>query len=233
MVADLTQRTMAACEEYGVQTLLVTGGVVANSALRTSLEQRGPHGGVRVHFPSRVMSTDNAAMIAAAAYSKWISREFAGLDVSATGKPGVALTSVHRSAVWIASGRLTEGGCQRTAELRLYIDVFEYHGGGSARQIIALAGAAACRQHQNGSIRKNCKLPDSGDQFSPSHAWHGEIGNDDVRDKIVQYLQRLNSIRRRLHDKAALFKEAADTMAYQHGIIDDQGRFSEWRVEWT
>ncbi len=83
VVADLTQRTMAACEEYGVQTLLVTGGVAANSALRTSLEQRGPHGGVRVHFPSRVMSTDNAAMIAAAAYSKWISREFAGLDVSA------------------------------------------------------------------------------------------------------------------------------------------------------
>ncbi len=74
---------MAACEEYGVQTLLVTGGVAANSALRASLEQRGPRSGVRVHFPSRVMSTDNAAMIAAAAYSKWMSREFAGLDVSA------------------------------------------------------------------------------------------------------------------------------------------------------
>ncbi len=83
VVGDLTQRTIAACEEYGVQTLLVTGGVAANSALRASLEQRGPRSGVRVHFPSRVMSTDNAAMIAAAAYSKWMSREFAGLDVSA------------------------------------------------------------------------------------------------------------------------------------------------------
>ena len=83
VVSDLTQRTMAACEEYGVQTLLVTGGVAANSALRASLEQRGPRSGVRVYFPSRVMSTDNAAMIAAAAYSKWMSREFAGLDVSA------------------------------------------------------------------------------------------------------------------------------------------------------
>jgi N6-L-threonylcarbamoyladenine synthase len=83
VVSDLTQRTMAACEEYGVQTLLVTGGVAANSALRVSLEQRGPRSGVQVHFPSRVMSTDNAAMIAAAAYSKWLSREFAGLDVSA------------------------------------------------------------------------------------------------------------------------------------------------------
>jgi N6-L-threonylcarbamoyladenine synthase len=83
VVNDLTQRTMAACEEYGVQTLLVTGGVAANSALRGSFEQRGPRSGVRVHFPSRIMSTDNAAMIAAAAYSKWLSRKFAGLDVSA------------------------------------------------------------------------------------------------------------------------------------------------------
>jgi N6-L-threonylcarbamoyladenine synthase len=66
-----------------VQTLLVTGGVAANSALRNSFEQRGPRSGVRIHFPSRIMSTDNAAMIAAAAYPKWISRDFAGLDISA------------------------------------------------------------------------------------------------------------------------------------------------------
>lgn len=83
VVGDLTSRTMAACDEYGVQTLLVTGGVAANSALRASFEQSGPRRGVRVHFPSRIMSTDNAAMIAAAAYSKWISREFAGLDLAA------------------------------------------------------------------------------------------------------------------------------------------------------
>jgi N6-L-threonylcarbamoyladenine synthase len=83
VVGDLTRRTMAACEEYGVQTLLVTGGVAANSALRASFERRGPQSGVRVHFPSRAMSTDNAAMIAAAAYSKWITGDFAGLDISA------------------------------------------------------------------------------------------------------------------------------------------------------
>jgi N6-L-threonylcarbamoyladenine synthase len=83
VVSDLTSRTMSACEEYGVQTLLVTGGVAANSALRASFDQRGPRSGVRVHFPSRIMSTDNAAMIAAAAYPKWLSKEFAGLGVSA------------------------------------------------------------------------------------------------------------------------------------------------------
>ncbi len=45
--SDLTQRTMAACDEYGVQTLLVTGGVAANSALRASFEQRAPRRGCR------------------------------------------------------------------------------------------------------------------------------------------------------------------------------------------
>ena len=83
MVADLTQRTLAACEEYGVETLLVTGGVAANSALRSSFEERAPRVGVQVHFPSRPMSTDNAAMIAAAAYPKWLARDFAGLDLTA------------------------------------------------------------------------------------------------------------------------------------------------------
>jgi N6-L-threonylcarbamoyladenine synthase len=83
VVGDLTHRTMSACEEYGVKTLLVTGGVAANSALRASFDQRGPRSQVRVHFPSRIMSTDNAAMIAAAAYPKWLSKEFAGLGVSA------------------------------------------------------------------------------------------------------------------------------------------------------
>jgi N6-L-threonylcarbamoyladenine synthase len=74
---------MAACEEYGVRTLLVTGGVAANSALRASFEQRATRSGVQVHFPSRKMSTDNAAMIAAAAHSKWMIGDFAGLDLSA------------------------------------------------------------------------------------------------------------------------------------------------------
>jgi len=83
VVDDLTHRTMAACEEYGVRTLLVTGGVAANSALRARFEQVGPRSGVLVHFPSRLMSTDNAAMIAAAAYPKWVSGEFAGPELAA------------------------------------------------------------------------------------------------------------------------------------------------------
>jgi len=39
--------------------------------------------GLPVFFPSRPLSTDNAAMVAAAAYPKWVAQEFAGMDFSA------------------------------------------------------------------------------------------------------------------------------------------------------
>ena len=83
VVGDLTRRTLAACEEFGVRTLLVTGGVAANSALRESFERQAANQGVVVRFPSRAMSTDNAAMVAAAAHSKWLAGDFAPLDLTA------------------------------------------------------------------------------------------------------------------------------------------------------
>jgi N6-L-threonylcarbamoyladenine synthase len=61
----------------------VTGGVAANSELRKTFEQRGAQAGVPVFFPSRALSTDNAAMIAAAAYPKFLAKDFAAMDFSA------------------------------------------------------------------------------------------------------------------------------------------------------
>jgi N6-L-threonylcarbamoyladenine synthase len=83
VVDDLIGKTLAAVREYTVATLLVTGGVAANSELRTRFEQRSAVEGVSVFFPSRPLSTDNAAMIAAAAYPKWLAREFAPPEFSA------------------------------------------------------------------------------------------------------------------------------------------------------
>jgi N6-L-threonylcarbamoyladenine synthase len=70
VVRDLVERTMTAADELGVRTVLVSGGVAANSQLRTTFEERGLSAGIEVFFPSRALSTDNAAMIAAAAYSR-------------------------------------------------------------------------------------------------------------------------------------------------------------------
>lgn len=83
MVEDLVSRTLAAARAYDVATLFVTGGVAANRALRQRFERDAAMEGFPVFFPSRPLSTDNAAMIAAAAYPKFLSRDFAGMDLSA------------------------------------------------------------------------------------------------------------------------------------------------------
>src|SRR5262249_50459081 len=62
MVDDLVAKTLAAAREYNVATLLVTGGVAANNELRLTFERRAAQEGLRVYFPSRPLSTDNAAM---------------------------------------------------------------------------------------------------------------------------------------------------------------------------
>ena len=83
VVHDLAGKTLAAAREYQAATLLVSGGVAANSELRQVFERAAAREGLRVLFPSRPLSTDNAAMIAAAAYPKWLAHDFAALDLSA------------------------------------------------------------------------------------------------------------------------------------------------------
>jgi N6-L-threonylcarbamoyladenine synthase len=83
MVEDLVAKTLAAAESCDVATLFVTGGVAANNELRRRFEDAAARQGLPVFFPSRPLSTDNAAMIAAAAYPKWLARDFAAMDFSA------------------------------------------------------------------------------------------------------------------------------------------------------
>jgi N6-L-threonylcarbamoyladenine synthase len=83
IVEDLVGKTLAAARAYNVATLFVTGGVAANGELRSTFERDGAQEGLPVYFPSRPLSTDNAAMIAAAAYPKFLAKDFAGVDFSA------------------------------------------------------------------------------------------------------------------------------------------------------
>jgi N6-L-threonylcarbamoyladenine synthase len=80
---------MSAAEACGVETLLVSGGVAANRELRATFEQRATAAGIKVFFPSRELSTDNAAMIAAAAYPRFVDHQFA--DVSLNAKASMPL----------------------------------------------------------------------------------------------------------------------------------------------
>ena len=83
MVDDLVSKTLAAAREHDAATLFVTGGVAANNELRQAFEREAAQEGLPVYFPSRLLSTDNAAMIAAAAYPKFLRRDFAPADLSA------------------------------------------------------------------------------------------------------------------------------------------------------
>jgi N6-L-threonylcarbamoyladenine synthase len=83
IVQDLVGKTLAAARAYDVATLFVTGGVAANQELRQTFEREAGKEGLPVYFPSRLLSTDNAAMIAAAAYPKFLAKDFAPMDFSA------------------------------------------------------------------------------------------------------------------------------------------------------
>src|SRR5690348_14417864 len=89
IVGDLVSKTLSAAREYEVATLFVTGGVAANGELRETFEREAAEQGLPVFFPSRPLSTDNAAMIAAAAYPKFLAQQLAPMDFSA--EVGMAL----------------------------------------------------------------------------------------------------------------------------------------------
>ncbi len=89
VVRDLVERTMMAAEELAVGSVLVSGGVAANSQLRATFEERAKSKGLEVFFPSRALSTDNAAMIAAAAYERFQAGVFG--DASLNADPSLSL----------------------------------------------------------------------------------------------------------------------------------------------
>jgi len=83
MIEDLVGKTLAAARSLDAAMLFVTGGVAANNELRKTFERDGAQEGLPVFFPSRPLSTDNAAMIAAAAFPKFLAKDFAAMDFSA------------------------------------------------------------------------------------------------------------------------------------------------------
>lgn len=64
----LCDNTFRAARDTGMKTVVLAGGVAANSRLRELFEQTASKRGMRLEKPSRILCTDNGAMIAAAAY---------------------------------------------------------------------------------------------------------------------------------------------------------------------
>ena len=80
----LISKTMRAITSYGAQSLIVGGGVIANTRLRTACETLAKRESISLFLPSLEYTGDNAAMIAAAAYLAH-ERGFAHVPMEANG----------------------------------------------------------------------------------------------------------------------------------------------------
>ena len=83
VVEALTQKAVKAIETFGDRKFAIAGGVASNSALRESLKNACGELDTEFYLPSPVLCTDNAAMIAAAAYYDYIRGKKAPLSLNA------------------------------------------------------------------------------------------------------------------------------------------------------
>jgi N6-L-threonylcarbamoyladenine synthase len=82
VVDVLVRKTEWAVRKKWIKRVTIAGGVSANSGLRKKMLEMGKEKGVEVFVPSVSLCTDNAAMIAAAGYHRFLKKEFSGLDLN-------------------------------------------------------------------------------------------------------------------------------------------------------
>lgn len=83
LVEVLAVKTARAAEKYKAKSILVAGGVAANSELRKVVSLEAERLGVKLYYPSLKLCTDNAAMIAGSAYYQYLNKKFAPLNLNA------------------------------------------------------------------------------------------------------------------------------------------------------
>ena len=89
VVDVLVRNTVSAAKKAGVGKIALAGGVAANSRLRKTMSDAAARNGFSMYFPKPVLCTDNAAMIACAAYYEFIKGNCSSLDLNAV--PGLRL----------------------------------------------------------------------------------------------------------------------------------------------
>ena len=91
IVEPLVNKTIRWAKQHGVKTILLAGGVAANSKLRSDMSQKAQQAGIKCHYPSLKLCMDNAAMVGAAAIPKFKAGLFADMDVNAFSLKGTKL----------------------------------------------------------------------------------------------------------------------------------------------
>lgn len=82
LIQILLKKLIKATRQTGIREVAIAGGVSANSGLRAALQEAGQTQGWQVHIPRFEYCTDNAAMIAIAAYYKYLKEDFTDQTVS-------------------------------------------------------------------------------------------------------------------------------------------------------
>jgi N6-L-threonylcarbamoyladenine synthase len=86
IVSILLNKLLKASEETGIRNVCIAGGVSANSGLRTGLQLLGEKLQWKTFIPKFEYCTDNAGMIAIAAYYKYLENNFADISISPTAR---------------------------------------------------------------------------------------------------------------------------------------------------
>ena len=94
VVDVLCSKTIKAAQQVKAKGIVLGGGVSANSSLRAQMTERGAEAGFKVALPSRAMCTDNAAMIASAAWHRL--KSDGPMDLTCGAYPNLKLSDVPR-----------------------------------------------------------------------------------------------------------------------------------------
>ncbi|MCK9332266.1 MAG: tRNA (adenosine(37)-N6)-threonylcarbamoyltransferase complex transferase subunit TsaD [Candidatus Cloacimonetes bacterium] len=91
IIEPLIAKSIRKAKELKLPSILLAGGVAANSALRLEITKRAAKYGIKVFYPSLSLCMDNAAMVAAAAIPKFKAGLFSSLSVNANSLKGTRL----------------------------------------------------------------------------------------------------------------------------------------------
>ena len=83
VVEVLVEHTIEVAKDYNIKNVAMAGGVASNTALRSLMEEKCNEEGLKLHFPSPIFCTDNAAMIGVAAYFEYLNENFKDLTLNA------------------------------------------------------------------------------------------------------------------------------------------------------